>query len=54
MREYALTKRTNIFFSPVFGSMKPERIADFLIENAVDARLALQLHKFLWGEQKGH
>jgi 7-carboxy-7-deazaguanine synthase len=49
---YGLTTRTNIFLSPVYGVLKPETIAEFIIENAVDARLMLQLHKIIWGEQK--
>jgi 7-carboxy-7-deazaguanine synthase len=50
MDEYSLSKRTNIFVSPVYGVMKPERIAEFLIENTLEARLMLQLHKIIWGE----
>jgi 7-carboxy-7-deazaguanine synthase len=49
---YSLAKRTNIFISPVYNAMKPETIADFLIENHLEARLMLQLHKVIWGENK--
>ncbi|MDR0942972.1 MAG: radical SAM protein [Ruminococcus sp.] len=52
MKEYSLTKRTNIFISPVSDMLAPEIIADFIVENTLDARLALQLHKIIWGNQK--
>jgi 7-carboxy-7-deazaguanine synthase len=52
MKEYSLPKRTNIFISPVADVMNPEIIADFIVENALDARLALQLHKIIWGNAR--
>jgi 7-carboxy-7-deazaguanine synthase len=52
MDEFTLAKRTNIFISPVYGVIEPERIAQFLVENALEARLMLQLHKIIWGEDR--
>jgi 7-carboxy-7-deazaguanine synthase len=47
--------RIALNFSPVFGSIKPVEIVEFLkehskyfIENKLWARLSLQLHKFVW------
>ena len=37
-----------VFFSPVFGAIEPREIAEFLVENALDARLQIQLHKVVW------
>jgi 7-carboxy-7-deazaguanine synthase len=52
MNEYSLSKRTNIFISPVADMLKPEIIADFIVENKLEARLALQLHKIIWGNER--
>jgi 7-carboxy-7-deazaguanine synthase len=52
MKDMKVTERTNVIFSPVFGKIEPVRIAEFLIENALDARLGLQLHKILWGNER--
>jgi 7-carboxy-7-deazaguanine synthase len=53
MKDYSLSKRTNIFLSPVKDIMNPEEIADFIVKNALDARLSLQLHKIIWGDRRG-
>lgn len=43
----------HIFFSPVFGSLEPARIVEYMTENRlVGVRLQLQLHKFIWDPQK--
>jgi len=43
--------RCNIFFSPVFGMIKPAEIVKFLIENKLfDTRVQIQLHKIIWSE----
>jgi 7-carboxy-7-deazaguanine synthase len=52
MKEYSLSRRTNIFISPVADKLPPEVIADFIVENALEARLALQLHKIIWGNER--
>ena len=37
-----------VHFSPVFGRMPPRRLAGWILEDRLDARLHLQLHKFIW------
>lgn len=50
--EYALDERTRVFISPVYGSIEPESIVDFMIENNMnDVKLQLQLHKFIWSPE---
>ncbi|WP_045164541.1 putative 7-carboxy-7-deazaguanine synthase QueE [Caldicellulosiruptor naganoensis] len=44
--------RCNIFFSPVFGMIKPAEIVKFLIENKLfDTRVQLQIHKIIWSDK---
>jgi 7-carboxy-7-deazaguanine synthase len=41
-------------FSPVFGKTDPQTLARWILQDRLDVRLQLQLHKLIWGpEQKG-
>lgn len=49
IRKYYLSKRCHVYISPVFGSIEPAEIVDFMVENKLnDINLQLQLHKFIW------
>ena len=49
IRKYGLIDRCTVFFSPVFGSIEPAEIVEFLKEHTLNGvRLQLQLHKFIW------
>ena len=49
INRYSLTDRCRVYFSPVFGKIKPVEIADFMKErNLNGVRLQLQLHKIIW------
>ncbi len=46
---YELTDRCRVYFSPVFGKIKPEEIAEFMKARKLNGvRLQLQLHKIIW------
>lgn len=51
--EYALTSRCEVLFSPVFGVLEPAVLADWILADRLEVRFQLQLHKILWGEEKG-
>lgn len=38
-----------IHFSPVFGKVGPQILVKWILEDHLDARLNMQLHKVLWG-----
>lgn len=38
--------------SPVFGRMNPESLAQWILEDHLDVRLQIQLHKWIWGAEK--
>jgi len=44
---------SEVLFSPVYESLKPVDLADWILEKNLNVRLQVQLHKFLWGDQKG-
>ncbi len=43
-----LLKKNQVHFSPVFGGLEPNTLAEWLLEDHLDVRLHLQLHKFIW------
>ena len=44
---------SDILFSPVYESLKPVDLADWILEKQLNVRLQVQLHKLLWGDEKG-
>ena len=45
--------KAEVLFSPVYGSLNPAELAEWILERQLNVRLQLQLHKILWGEAKG-
>ncbi len=43
--------RCKIDFSPVFGSLAPRSLAEWILEDHLPVRLNLQLHKIIWGPE---
>ncbi len=41
-----------VFFQPVWSS-NPGRLADWILRDGLSIRLGLQIHKVIWGEEKG-
>jgi 7-carboxy-7-deazaguanine synthase len=49
MQEYSLTDRCHVYFSPVFGSIEPASIVDFMQQRRLNkVRLQIQMHKVIW------
>jgi 7-carboxy-7-deazaguanine synthase len=46
--QYRLTDRCSVLFSPVFGSLDPHLLAEWLLADRLPIRLQLQLHKHIW------
>ena len=44
--------KAQVFVSPVFGAIKPSDIVRFVLENELDVRVQLQLHKLIWNPDK--
>jgi 7-carboxy-7-deazaguanine synthase len=45
--------RCPVLFSPSWGQLEARRLAEWLLEDKLDVRLQLQLHKVLWGNEPG-
>ena len=50
---HRLTERCSVLLSPVAGSLAPAQLADWVLRDKLDVRFQLQLHKALWGNQRG-
>ncbi len=44
---------SGVLFSPVYESLRPAELADWILEKQLNVRLQVQLHKILWGDEKG-
>jgi 7-carboxy-7-deazaguanine synthase len=40
-------------FSPVMNKLKPKRLAAWILEDHLNVRLQVQLHKVIWGNRRG-
>ncbi|MCM1227284.1 MAG: putative 7-carboxy-7-deazaguanine synthase QueE [Clostridium sp.] len=51
--DHELVKKCAVYLSPVFGSIKPSEMAEFMIKHKMNGvNLQLQLHKFIWDPDK--
>lgn len=51
IQTHQLEKCCELLFSPVWEKLNPGTLAEWLLESKVHARLQVQLHKILWGEE---
>jgi len=51
--EEHLSSNPNIYFSPVTPGMDPKALAELILRDGLNVRLQLQLHKYLWGDERG-
>jgi 7-carboxy-7-deazaguanine synthase len=51
--EEHLNSNSNIFFSPVTPGMDPKVLAELILRDGLTVRLQLQLHKYIWGDERG-
>ena len=43
-----------VFFSPSYGELAADTLADWILADRLPVRLQVQLHKLLWGDVPGH
>ena len=51
--EHALPARCQVLFSPVYTQLPPRELAEWILADNLPVRFQMQLHKVLWGEEKG-
>ncbi len=53
MTEYRLAERCEVLFSPSHGVLDPTRLAEWILADRLPVRMQIQLHKLLWGDERG-
>ena len=51
--EYQILDRCEVLFSPSNGQLKARQLADWIVDDQLNVRFQLQLHKVLWGDVPG-
>lgn len=49
---YNLLNKCHILLSPAYGRLQPEALAEWMIEDRLEVRLNLQIHKYIYGPEK--
>ncbi len=53
IEKYDLAGKCNLYLSPVFGSIEPEKIVEYMIKNKMNGiKLQIQMHKVIWDPNK--
>jgi 7-carboxy-7-deazaguanine synthase len=53
LRQHSLDRLCPVLFSPVAGRLAPADLAAWILRDRLPVRFQLQLHKILWGNEKG-
>ena len=52
LSENNLVNFNNIYFSPVHDLLKPKDIAKWILDDNLKVTLQLQIHKYIWGNER--
>ena len=53
LEEYRLAERCEVLFAPSHGQITPRELADWILADQLPVRFQIQLHKLLWGDERG-
>jgi 7-carboxy-7-deazaguanine synthase len=53
IKEHNLSEKTQVLFSPSWGQLDPTELADWIIQDKLNVRFQMQLHKILWNDEPG-
>jgi 7-carboxy-7-deazaguanine synthase len=51
--EHDLARRCEVLFSPSHGQLEAHLLAEWILQDRLPVRFQIQLHKVLWGEERG-
>tara|TARA_R110002124_G_scaffold221975_1_gene387435 strand:+ start:9515 stop:10195 length:681 start_codon:yes stop_codon:yes gene_type:complete len=51
--KYNLINKAEVLLSPSFGEVDLKDLAKWILEDNLQVRMQLQLHKYIWGDEKG-
>ncbi len=53
LRKWDLSARCEVLFSPCHGRQDPRALAEWILSDRLPVRFQIQLHKYLWGDERG-
>jgi 7-carboxy-7-deazaguanine synthase len=53
LREHQLDRLCPVLFSPAQGLIEARSLAEWILEDGLNVRFQLQMHKLLWGNMQG-
>lgn len=53
LMRFRLADRAQVLFSPVHGKLEASALAEWVLRDGLPVRMQVQLHKLLWGEERG-
>jgi 7-carboxy-7-deazaguanine synthase len=53
LSQHQLNERCEVLFSPIHGQLQLAELAEWIVEDNLPVRMQIQMHKYLWGEEKG-
>lgn len=53
VKQHMLEAQCEVLFSPVHGALAPQQLAQWILDDRLQVRFQMQLHKILWGEEPG-
>ena len=53
LEDRAIAEKCPVLFSPVYSSLPPAALAEWVLQDRLPVRMQVQLHKILWGETPG-
>jgi 7-carboxy-7-deazaguanine synthase len=51
IEQYKIRDRCPVLMSVVFGALEPLQLAEWILEDRLDVRFQLQMHKYIWSPQ---
>jgi len=52
IEKYNLTRKYPVLFSVVFGKLEPVTLINWILEDNLNVRFQLQMHKYIWDPKK--
>lgn len=53
MEDFLKDKTSKVLLAPVKPLIDPKDLAEWILKDALPVRLQLQMHKYIWGDEKG-
>jgi 7-carboxy-7-deazaguanine synthase len=47
--KYDLAKKGSLLLSPAYGMLDPQDLIEWMLEDRINARLNIQIHKYIFG-----